>query len=116
MASSDFERYAPRPDFLPVKSTATSPSFERTTRIISFLGCISPVATHFRNGIFFCRANGHHLFYIILFLRKNQSRPVLHRIPLIRYQRSGSGRCPFRSEEHTSELQSRENLVCRLLL
>src|SRR5690606_39711978 len=28
------------------------------------------------------------------------------------------GRCPLppRSEEHTSELQSRENLVCRLLL
>src|SRR5690606_41981619 len=25
-------------------------------------------------------------------------------------------RCPERSEEHTSELQSRENLVCRLLL
>src|SRR5207302_11501352 len=25
-------------------------------------------------------------------------------------------RSPFRSEEHTSELQSRENLVCRLLL
>src|SRR5436309_9979795 len=24
--------------------------------------------------------------------------------------------CRFRSEEHTSELQSRENLVCRLLL
>src|SRR5690606_39960384 len=24
--------------------------------------------------------------------------------------------CPFRSEEHTSELQSRENLVCRLPL
>src|SRR5690606_40723241 len=24
--------------------------------------------------------------------------------------------CPHRSEEHTSELQSRENLVCRLLL
>src|SRR5690606_41994933 len=28
---------------------------------------------------------------------------------------AGSGRWP-RSEEHTSELQSRENLVCRLLL
>src|SRR5690606_40125622 len=27
-----------------------------------------------------------------------------------------STRYPFRSEEHTSELQSRENLVCRLLL
>src|SRR5690606_39848802 len=27
-----------------------------------------------------------------------------------------TARCPARSEEHTSELQSRENLVCRLLL
>src|SRR5690606_41778735 len=27
-----------------------------------------------------------------------------------------TNRIPFRSEEHTSELQSRENLVCRLLL
>src|SRR5690606_41082226 len=26
------------------------------------------------------------------------------------------GQLPLRSEEHTSELQSRENLVCRLLL
>src|SRR5690606_42061802 len=30
--------------------------------------------------------------------------------------RSGTGAPPGRSEEHTSELQSRENLVCRLLL
>src|SRR5690606_41189055 len=33
---------------------------------------------------------------------------------------TGKSRCPektaLRSEEHTSELQSRENLVCRLLL
>src|SRR5690606_39848831 len=29
---------------------------------------------------------------------------------------SGSSRALARSEEHTSELQSRENLVCRLLL
>src|SRR5690606_41926887 len=29
---------------------------------------------------------------------------------------SGSGFSAWRSEEHTSELQSRENLVCRLLL
>src|SRR5690349_25132481 len=27
-----------------------------------------------------------------------------------------SARCPCRSEEHTSELQSRRDLVCRLLL
>src|SRR5690606_41622896 len=36
------------------------------------------------------------------------------------YCHGGRGRCgctwPGRSEEHTSELQSRENLVCRLLL
>src|SRR2546427_7379065 len=30
--------------------------------------------------------------------------------------RTCSGRCPARSEEHTSELQSQSNLVCRLLL
>src|SRR5436309_9105915 len=30
--------------------------------------------------------------------------------------RNQSVRCATRSEEHTSELQSRENLVCRLLL
>src|SRR5436309_8999900 len=30
--------------------------------------------------------------------------------------KNGSARSNLRSEEHTSELQSRENLVCRLLL
>src|SRR5438270_9558684 len=30
--------------------------------------------------------------------------------------RQGGGRHPGRSEEHTSELQSQSNLVCRLLL
>src|SRR5690606_41552480 len=32
------------------------------------------------------------------------------------YQVRVRHRAPLRSEEHTSELQSRENLVCRLLL
>ena len=41
------------PDFLPVKSMDTSPSFERTIRINSFFGFISPVTTHLRKGIFF---------------------------------------------------------------
>src|SRR2546429_1437625 len=31
-------------------------------------------------------------------------------------ERGDPGRCPARSEEHTSELQSRLHLVCRLLL
>src|SRR5690606_39393912 len=42
-------------------------------------------------------------------IRLRTRRPV--RTPSIR-----SGRLIIRSEEHTSELQSRENLVCRLLL
>src|SRR2546422_9510140 len=36
--------------------------------------------------------------------------------PRRRPQRGGGSRTPFRSEEHTSELQSRLHLVCRLLL
>src|SRR5207302_9211189 len=36
--------------------------------------------------------------------------------PFMRLSFSSSSLCRSRSEEHTSELQSRENLVCRLLL
>src|SRR5690606_40657734 len=36
--------------------------------------------------------------------------------PLLRLQAVGADLHTARSEEHTSELQSRENLVCRLLL
>src|SRR2546430_4782160 len=32
------------------------------------------------------------------------------------YVKHAVGHCQFRSEEHTSELQSQSNLVCRLLL
>src|SRR5690606_42017094 len=40
-------------------------------------------------------------------------RKIRHTRGLLAY---ASWRCNGRSEEHTSELQSRENLVCRLLL
>src|SRR5436309_7401242 len=50
-------------------------------------------------------------------------RSCLHRVPRVAMrQRAGSrlltrsAASTLRSEEHTSELQSRENLVCRLLL
>src|SRR5690606_41322839 len=43
--------------------------------------------------------------------RGSRPRPRRHRYPARRLARLRS-----RSEEHTSELQSRENLVCRLLL
>src|SRR2546429_3661539 len=36
--------------------------------------------------------------------------------PIRQLLRGGFSRCPLRSEEHTSELQSRLHLVCRLLL
>src|SRR5690606_41419301 len=37
-------------------------------------------------------------------------------VRLLRHRIPASGARAVRSEEHTSELQSRENLVCRLLL
>src|SRR5207302_10920187 len=52
--------------------------------------------------------------------RQPQLRVSLHRGPLVANHEGGQVRLPRlehrRSEEHTSELQSRENLVCRLLL
>src|SRR5690606_41950430 len=39
--------------------------------------------------------------------------PLLH---VARWEQGSEASEPGRSEEHTSELQSRENLVCRLLL
>src|SRR5690606_39295579 len=44
--------------------------------------------------------------------------PRSHLLPTTALAAAGArqGSCPARSEEHTSELQSRENLVCRLLL
>src|SRR5690606_41751638 len=50
--------------------------------------------------------------------RRTPSARAVVRSPRARTPRSDSGRgtVSARSEEHTSELQSRENLVCRLLL
>src|SRR5690606_39446662 len=47
-----------------------------------------------------------------------QPNPVVHLKPGGKLSESRDGQCSAlaRSEEHTSELQSRENLVCRLLL
>src|SRR5207253_8038928 len=46
--------------------------------------------------------------------QRRQARYVFSRVPVAHYRQ----RChdPARSEEHTSELQSRGHLVCRLLL
>src|SRR5690606_40972772 len=44
-------------------------------------------------------------------LKSTESAPCL-----LRWRRDSLSASALRSEEHTSELQSRENLVCRLLL
>src|SRR5215475_16076112 len=51
-------------------------------------------------------------------LSLHDALPIYHRTPSGNTQCSPGFRPAFsgRSEEHTSELQSRENLVCRLLL
>src|SRR2546422_6124985 len=48
--------------------------------------------------------------------RHRQGPPVLHRRHQPRDQGRRDGGVAARSEEHTSELQSRLHLVCRLLL
>src|SRR3712207_7636395 len=75
------------------------------------------------------------LFPYTTLFRSSGRRPVVPLAPMLRSER-GSGRCSdksdaargqargapnainafLRSEEHTSELQSRQYLVCRLLL
>src|ERR1035437_4370784 len=64
----------------------------------------------------------------ILMRRRENPRPITsaslpldsaasHRaFPEVKISAAGGTRLPFRSEEHTSELQSRQYLVCRLLL
>src|SRR5713101_9056508 len=49
-------------------------------------------------------------------VNSNQSRYSATVDELAPHHRSESFRCDHRSEEHTSELQSHVNLVCRLLL
>src|SRR5690606_40787541 len=48
-------------------------------------------------------------------VRQARTPAACRAAPMVWPGRTGTGR-PSRSEEHTSELQSRENLVCRLLL
>src|SRR5260370_25673337 len=53
--------------------------------------------------------------YTTLFRSRDQGNPSFRRAGMGRIP-GGPVRAPWRSEEHTSELQSHLNLVCRLLL
>src|SRR5438445_6423480 len=59
---------------------------------------------------------GRILQVIALHPRRGRTRPATRSIPRGRPERIERGGRPVRSEEHTSELQSRQYLVCRLLL
>src|SRR5690625_6976743 len=64
----------------------------------------------------YARASGRHLESVIL---AHKDKADVGGIPTIRETRDGDTTTEFavpRSEEHTSELQSRGHLVCRLLL
>src|SRR5690606_41975042 len=86
-----------------------------------------PYTTLFRSGVLFVPRVGTEV--VVAFENGDPDRPVVvgslydgeHPVPLPGEEapREGFERPkadPVRSEEHTSELQSRENLVCRLLL
>src|SRR5688572_32548466 len=48
------------------------------------------------------------------FVKCTRQKSIIH--PLLKYGEQEHLSVNFRSEEHTSELQSQSNLVCRLLL
>src|SRR3712207_8779270 len=83
-----------------------------------------PYTTLFRSGFLdmpFVLESGHmHLLVNFLYhpsLRKGAMVYMWAKVLIFSPQRlSTSARRPTRSEEHTSELQSRQYLVCRLLL
>src|SRR5436309_7771538 len=56
------------------------------------------------------------LFPYTTLFRSSQASRLQYNAPRKHPTARQCAACPRRSEEHTSELQSRENLVCRLLL
>src|SRR5438874_10354168 len=56
------------------------------------------------------------LFPYTTLFRSTSLHSDAHRIPALGFGRAASQQKTDRSEEHTSELQSRRDLVCRLLL
>src|SRR5690242_20806938 len=69
-----------------------------------------PYTTLFRSALFLAETTAYDAAVMDIMVPKLDGLSVVQRI------RGRAGRVPVRSEEHTSELQSHVNLVCRLLL
>src|SRR5690606_40347685 len=73
------------------------------------------------NNLISFKATFRYRYQIYTAINTNEAREILRANPDIRIvfcdqRMPGEMGIDFRSEEHTSELQSRENIVCRLLL
>src|SRR3712207_8149506 len=71
-----------------------------------------PYTTLFRSGALYASSSSLSAF----FSGARKPRTALSGVGDISHFRLGRSKRPVRSEEHTSELQSRQYLVCRLLL
>src|SRR3712207_8564948 len=94
-----------------IRPPPRSPLFPYTTPFRSFLvprSSTPPLADHPTPGVTVTECRGAHAIWSIKKVRAHTHR---------RDGKAGApGRAHHRSEEHTSELQSRQYLVCRLLL
>src|SRR5690606_40724142 len=83
---------------------------------IYYLNDLSPLSIHSKSPDHFTYYTSEKYGGKTLF--ENQNKFIIIKKPYLResFQKNGKKVSTIRSEEHTSELQSRENLVCRLLL
>src|SRR5690606_40495826 len=83
-------------------------------------GYAAPIAKHFSRWVFltvWARKVSHERMPLALRpLRLTHQNDTSSRSPSLTGRTTSTVAASGRSEEHTSELQSRENLVCRLLL
>src|SRR5690606_42066138 len=91
--------------------------------LLSSISTLFPYTTLFRSCIIilYIFIDSFPSFKLITFIRNcfdgNGNPSKIHSVPVSRiFNPGGFFVYIYRSEEHTSELQSRENLVCRLLL
>src|SRR5690349_23757712 len=89
-------------------------SFEDAATTVIYTLSLHDALPIFMQSPAYVKVNGRPLFFIFDLTKYsidwNRARSQLNGNPMLMFRNSG------RSEEHTSELQSRRDLVCRLLL